>query len=360
MAGDGNGENDVKLPPKLDLRRQGILRENPVAAAVPNSAGDGRPKTETVRLVVPPEPAATAQAEAAVNPAPPAAAQPSAAADTLGARAAPMKPLQPKGMPPSAATVAGPEGTAETKPGAKHETSRIPLEFAKGRPMVPADRPKTILIKPGVPVPPRKATQPLTVTQVPTPLSDADTAAAAKRKTSRIPLEAAFTAERKDAGSGAGGPKTIKLKRPGEAATVKAAEMAQTEEGAAAPEAKAGSEGRPASGDTARLDEQVPAASEEETPTRKKTIRVKRPSDTPGVRAAGPLPISVTSAETAVAEDEPGWVWALVNVAAIAVVAVVVWMLAAQVFGPNASLTPLSYNVNGPDLAWPGKISAAR
>ena len=51
---------------------------------------------------------------------------------------------------------------------------------------------------------------------------------------------------------------------------------------------------------------------------------------------------------------------ATIVVAAMLVISLTIYMFAAQAFGPNVSLTRLSYGAPGLDLPWPGKLSAAR
>jgi hypothetical protein len=54
-------------------------------------------------------------------------------------------------------------------------------------------------------------------------------------------------------------------------------------------------------------------------------------------------------------------VFPLVAILAIFAAVAVIWMLCAQVFGPDASLTQLaSGKLRGFDLPWPGKIMGVR
>jgi hypothetical protein len=50
----------------------------------------------------------------------------------------------------------------------------------------------------------------------------------------------------------------------------------------------------------------------------------------------------------------------LLTVAAVVVVGVVIYLFSSQAFGRNISLTQLSYWPTGPDLSWPGRLSAVR
>jgi len=204
-----------------------------------------------------------------------------------------------------------------------------------------------------------------------TPASDDE-----KRKTSRISLEAALGGARQGeapAPAQGGAPKTIRLKKPTEAPTVKAV----------------GVPGEPVKAKTAEMDKvlrktanldgEADAAPAGPSPTRKKTIRVKRPTQRPAVKrgkasaaaepdaaaapdaAAQPVTAAAPEAVPAAApSDEPNIVFSLGAVAAILVTFLVIYVLACQVFGPNSSLTKLSYALPELDLAWPGKIIVMR
>jgi hypothetical protein len=219
---------------------------------------------------------------------------------------------------------------------AKKETSRIPLELATAaKPGVaegkPAEAPKTIKIKP--------ATAPSIAKIAPKPpVAAAAAATDEKRKTSRISLEAAFAEEAKPGE----GPKTIKLKRPTEAATIKVGPRPTTDtttEGAVLSK-------------TARLD--VPPAEEEEgpTPTKKRTVRIKRPGteaprEEPSMAAAQAEPAAERPAPSAAPEvdDEP--IWLLFPLLAVFVaVALLIYVLLASDLCPN--------------MGWIGKITLLR
>lgn len=186
----------------------------------------------------------------------------------------------------------------------------------------------------------------------------------AKRMTTRISLEAVLmtpeASEAKPAVPGVPGsdtgPKTIRLKRPSEAATVKVSpkpKIAKVEEAGSA-EAKA------ALNRTARLEEaaEEPAA-EGDTPSKRKTIRIKRPGEGGG-GAGAPQAVSIARGEGGgvpmVMEDEPHVTFPLLGIAACLVVIVTIYMFAAQALGPDLSLTQLSYGVRETSLSWPGKI----
>jgi len=187
------------------------------------------------------------------------------------------------------------------------------------------------------------------------PVASPQNASAEKRKTSRISLESALVPETK---SGEESPKTIKLKRPSEASTVKLAPPPAGSDGAAAQDAKS---------KTAKLDD-LPPAEEEISPTRRKTIKVKRPSGAPGAGVAalagegGEAPAAAFHAAAAPAPDtdEPHWSFALTAVAALLLAIVTIWMFCAQAIGPDICLTKLSYGAKTTDLPWPGKIGSSR
>jgi len=180
---------------------------------------------------------------------------------------------------------------------------------------------------------------------------------AAKRKTSRIPLEEALTADKEpdEAAEPAdpARPKTIKIKRPGsETATVKAKKPAPADKTATEADNSELSK-------TSRLD--IPPDATDATPTQKKTIRVKRPDGGAAAKpAATPHPAKgVVPPEPMgpIRSDEPGTVWAILALAASLVMCVLIYVLAAQAVGPNISLTGLSSWTDGPNLSWPGKIA---
>jgi hypothetical protein len=188
---------------------------------------------------------------------------------------------------------------------AKRETSRIPLDAAK--PPAGGLEPKTIRIKPAAVPGAIKIGGP-----------EGAEAGASKRSTSRISLESVLGAEAAKAGAAeGGGPKTIRLKRPGE--------------GAKAGEEEAGA-----------------------APTIKRTVRVKR--------TEAPRPtVARVAAEEAIEEfaapaDVVNPVFPVFAILSILVVGVLIYVLMAQAFGPDSSLTQLSYGWRDLDLSWPGKI----
>ncbi len=402
MADESDKQDAPKLPPKLNLRKQGILKQEPAADApppaqpepppepaapaiptlAPKSPAEGSAKQNTARLVVKPaapKPAGTPDEKPAEAPAeatePAPAAAPAKAAEATAEAASPaikLKPLKPKPAPAAKApepaeanAEAAPAGEEPETPGktdTKRKTSRIPLDSARAPEAEEKEeeakastlKPKTIKIKPSTPLPKVRSTQPLSIT---VPIADEDSAKiqadAEKRKTSRIPLEEALTADMESevpaVAADPARPMTIKIKRPGsEAATVKARKPAP-------PAADDGEMGK-----TARLDN-LPIDEADTTPTQKKTIRVKRPDAASGAApaAAAPRPGLGLMPPEPIEEprsDEPGAVWAILALAATVVLCVVIYMFAAQAFGPNVSGTALSSWTGGPNLSWPGKI----
>lgn len=242
---------------------------------------------------------------------------------------------------------------------AKRQTSRIPLETAKTgdltRPPVKPDEsgaeaPKTIRIKPAT------ASQTKTASSPGAAKAETSNLEAAKRKTSRISLESAIQSPSEEAG-----PKTIKLKRPSEAPTIKVAKAPAAE--SAAPQKDESDVDEAVKGKTARLD--IPDEDNEPdvSPTRKKTIRVKRPSaaetgpkDVTPAKGSPAERAALAAANQNVGEKEPHGTFSFIAVAAIFVCIVCIYLFCSQALGPNASLTQLSYGAPGTDLPWPGKI----
>ena len=199
---------------------------------------------------------------------------------------------------------------------------------------------------------------------------------AAKSKTSRISLEAAYGANDEVPDSGA--PKTIRLKRPTELAKGAtgplAVPVATARKTSLIPPLAAAQQSATARLPTQALTEvSVPSADEENSPTRRKTIKIKRPSAAAGIKInAGGSAEGGEAAATADGDEEmqmialpggrlpgaatgPGTAhWAFVAAAVAALVATlgVVWILAAQTFGPNAAVTGYTAR-SGADIAPP-------
>lgn len=312
MAEEQNGS---PLPPKLNLRtKAGADGADPSAGLPPES----KAKSETLRIHIPDLDAMAAQVPGiSIKPAVPAA----------------------EGSPSAG------------EPGLKRETTRIPLETARAETVPPAQEPggpKTIRIKPAAPS--------ATIRLTPPP----GTLQAEKRKTSRISLEAARPPRegvQPEAPGPAEAPKTVVLKRPDEAATVKAPRPL------ARPMAR--DEAKTAMTKTARLDETSQVDADETQASRRKTIKVRRPSQPAAISLAAATQGETRDAEQprfqepifeAVQEDQPHVSFSVLAIMALLVTMVTVYMFMAQTFGPNVSLTNLSYGAPGLDLAWPGKM----
>ena len=256
---------EPEIPPKLDLSKNGISKEP--AKADPKSEtihikmpSDLESETEKPKLVIKPD----SPTKTAIRVKPPSEQQP--AADPTGK---------------------------------KKETSRIPLDEAAAIPGQGIGKrtqaPKTIRIKPIT----KKTQVAPPIAKAPAPKSET-ASLDEKRKTSRISLDSVFRPDTEAAPKAAPAPaatpaaatspeaaperpKTIRLKRPSEAATIK---LAQRPKPATAPKPHTGpSEAKTVLSKTSRIDEE--AAAEEEggiSPTRRKTIRVKRPTEQAGVR----------------------------------------------------------------------------
>ena len=422
MADDSGQKNGSDLPPKIDLRKQGILKngqskppaddaaqkqpsqEKPAAPAsqAPASSDSGTTQS-TVRIKIPdmpteettppgkppaPRPASAESGEASA-PKPTAQQRPSIRISSAGATgkdqpetirigqspaegqdkpADKSKPLKPRTV-----SVPKPEAPSEESE-AKSKTSRVPLEKATALPQSEAPgTPKTIRIKPkqapgkqpsmaelnklGSDAADRTSEAP---TQASKPKTDS------KRETSRISLESALAADQPEqapaeekaqpAPKSGPAPKTIRLKRPGDGGTVKVQQQ---------PEAKGEKEdAKAAMGKTARLDE-LPEEEEGATPTRRKTIRVKRPTARATVQGGGgesgaPRPAAIARPQpidTAATTDRVHWIFPTFTVLSMLVLLTVIYMFSAQTFGPLVCGTRTSYGLNELNLAWPGKIS---
>ena len=150
-------------------------------------------------------------------------------------------------------------------------------------------------------------------------------------------------------------PRTIRLKRPGES-TAKAAPTLDTIKAAPA---------KAALSQTSRIDDQAIEEAEGPTATRRKTIKVKRPSERPGIRVAdaeGPAPAAAATVNVAgtVEEKTEGvgvfdWIAVAAALVTILTTLMVIVMLASQAWGPNPCLTELSGWKTGPNFSWTGK-----
>jgi len=392
MAENGTNDKGPELPPKLDLRKTGVLKGHIYSAPGEESPpkGDDAPAepkpvekpsepkpTETPaepKPVAPPptqpepsEPKPAAPRPVEPKPVKPPPSQPQAAGPK-SAQARPAAPVGPK--PPREEASASAEKTPamptlKAKPivKSKKDTARIPLDLAKPGPT------KTIKIKPATA--PAAVKPPAAAAEGASKAADEKTEEgdSAKSKTSRIPLESALAsdAEKKQQ---AQAPKTIRLKRPASAGAVK------TKPDQAAPkEAEAGAasqEKGSALSKTSRLDHAAVDSGEAATATRKKTIRVKRPTQRQGAKslavsrpqgaeepAAAAAPQPAAAAAPAKTGKPVGWFSVTCGIAATLVSCVIIYLFLVQAFGPNASLTELSYGAPGMDLVWPGEIPPA-
>lgn len=319
-----------KIPPKLNLS----------SSSLPSEPAKPDPKSETIHIKMP--------------------------SDLESSPEAPKLVIKPGGVakPAVRLTPSDADEVAESGSSKKKETSRIPLEDAVTSPGEgvgkPTQAPKTIRIKPIT-----KKAQVVT-DAVPSPKSQT-APLDDKRKTSRISLDSVFKADAAEESTESQDteserPKTIRLKRPSEAATIK---IAQRPKPAVAPVAPP-SEAKTVLSKTSRIDDEGGLGEEDDggiSPTRRKTIRVKRPTEQPGVRSLSIKRSEDEVAEEArqfmapiVVEDQPNAVFPILAIAAILVVCVTVYMFMSQTFGYNACLTQTSYWTDGPNLGWPGKM----
>lgn len=230
----------------------------------------------------------------------------------------------------------------------KKDTSKIPLEAVLGQSDVKAARPMET---------PTIRLQRPQVSGV-EGISGIDEQ---KKKTSRISLEAALAPDQVKGAvppsptiSETLVPKTIRLRRPSEMPTVKAA-------GLASPLAETSR-----IPDLASLHQTVPLkepavtpkVEEEESATRKRTIKLKRPTVGPTVTPPGELAKAQAGVAAIVVkkEDMPGPVLLVTTVVMTILILVTIYMFLSQTIGPNICLTETSYYKEGPNLAWPGKI----
>jgi hypothetical protein len=209
MADDTEQKSSVPLPPKLDLRRSGVLKDSPAPAA-PAAVSSAAMSSTTLHIKMQDElPTVRVAAAPADAPSVVIKSQP---APTIEIRKPVAQPSVAPAMSVKPLVIApGSAPAAERKPASKSETSRIPLELATpaAAPAASAVNVKTIRVKPaggtaslGIQM---AAAQPALTSK---PIDD-------KRKTSRISLESALAME--DKGADKGAPKTIWLKKLGDA-----------------------------------------------------------------------------------------------------------------------------------------------
>ena len=193
---------------------------------------------------------------------------------------------------------------------------------------------------------------------------------AAKRKTSRISLEAALSGS---GGEDASRPKTIRLKRPGEAATVKVKRPAAA---VARPPAVAATTPilPPATSSakkTAEIQASADTADASVPMTRRKTIRVKRPTARSGAVGGAAVGDGAGTGDPAGAPPPMGGpmggpmgapmpmlgekmnpVFPVFVVLTLLVSITLIWMYVAQACGQNDSLTELASFGKSVNISW--------
>ena len=278
---------------------------------------------------------------------------------------APAAPAAPAVPPAPAPSAPAPQGiTIPREEAAKKMTARISLASATGQipsVAVPAstDDVKTIKLKaPTVAIP-----------AMPEQDSAAIAAQAAKSKTSRISLESAFSAQPELPSAGGAAPKTIRLKRPTEMGGAPAKPPLKPPTTHIEIPLTPHQTGQVPAAAVAAPPPEAAAESPDNSPTRKKTIKVKRPG-----AGSGPK-ISLNKGEGGDAAsgadddnlqqltgfdnlapiagpDKVNPIFIVAAVIAILVAIDLVWVLAAQLFGPNAAVADYT-KAQGPDVPNP-------
>jgi hypothetical protein len=365
MAENTPTEGTSALPPKLDLRKSGILKSAPpMAAAAPAPAPVAAPAAAPAAAATPPAPKIMPMG--APRPAP--IGSPGAAPAAPGAGPSLMRPrpptpggLKPLGgsspsqrptigvkpaapaaaapaAVPAAAPVAAPAAAPTVRPlVSKKETARIPLAAAKPRVEAPAESAADGETAADAPLSAIKITKPVDTVRVPIIPKPSDVVSAEKRKTSRISLEAVLSDSPSDADGE--GLKTIRLKKPGEAtaATVTAKPAVGGEDSSA----------------TQRKTVVVKRSAE---PAGARKLTFARPAGAEGAADAAAAAGAAAQPDFAGAAPAPHVTFGVLAIVASLVMVVVIYMLCAQVLGPNSSMTRYSYAPGGPNLGWPGKM----
>lgn len=290
----------------------------------------------------------------------------------------PVNPEQQAGLPPRQTLSSAPTIQLR-KPGSIGIQLRRPGDPAPAAPVAPAA--PAAPVAPAAPAAPaaapeapaaKSATTRIQLPEAAAPAAPAADVQAAKSKTSRISLDSAL-----GAAPDAGAPKTIRLKRPGEMSAPAAPIPVATPISAAV----AGQTSRLPTSKlaTAKLNDVAAAAAvepaAEEAPlTRRKTIKVRRPGapsvaphvsvnaatdaapaadgaatddSKPWVAPQGSVPVAPVS-------DSAHWTFVAAAILSILVTLATIAVLAAQAWGPNASLTEFSSWPAGPDISLPG------
>ncbi len=239
--------------------------------------------------------------------------------------------------------------------GSKRATSKISLPLSPAaQPTADATTPQPIQISKPTPSP--AAIKPADAKGsakigTPAPATPLHPAPDPKRQTSRISLNSVLGSESDS------GPKTIKLKRP---STITAQGVPPTSSDAQRK--------------TAPSDQATASGSDADTPdTQKKTIKVKRPSGRPSLRksaasdgddsdgsATGGRDASTLftpPSKMDIPAESAHWFFIVTGCAATIITGVLIYVLCAQAFGPNLSLTKLSYGAPNMELPWPNRIT---
>ncbi len=391
MANDSNNENG--LPPKLDLRKKVITpltarpefpasvrntdaagrlaspsMPSPMGSGTTASTGDASNNTMRITLPDAPEPSANPTMPALIKP--PADSPVGASPETVSVEVEPAADSTPSasGPRPLMRPVMAPKTIKLKKPvplGIKRDTPDPAAPFGSKRATskisLPSDQDGAMTSTP-------VSLQPIRIAQT-TPIQAVTTQAAAdasgneniapvlappppqpapdpKRQTSRISLDSALGSE------GETGPKTIKLKRPVNS-TAKIQGFDSSEVGESRSK-------------TAAIDLTTESSGDDTPDTQKKTIKVKRPSARPSLRTSesggagggSSATMFAPPAKSLAPADSAHWTFILAGCAATIITGVLIYVLCAQAFGPNLSLTPLSYS--SPDstteLPWPERI----
>jgi len=293
-----------------------------------------KPKPKTAQTLTPKKSAQTEKKAPAKKPAP-----------TLSSQKGPSNiKLKPKAAAGIKRTAVAPAAPADSK----RSTSKIPLEAAAPA-ATAATNTRTIQINPAASPnkPGGKTAGPAGSPVSPDP----------KRQTSRISLESVLGTSEDTATPGA--PKTIRLKRPAKSPAISINDAA--------------GDNKKELGKTAKIE----MPDESEVPaTQKKTIKVKRPSQRrtakklsinrggaaadagAGAPQTSGIPIAPLSDLAPVQQaDTTHWFFVVSAAAAMIVTFLIIYVYSAQAFGPNLSLTELSYGAPGVDLYLPGKIT---
>lgn len=392
MADKETDEGGVTLPPKLDLRKSGLIKSQESTCS---ENSDSKKKEEiSARPASPDAPATKAPSSKPPAPVPsdptssgpksttapigipkPGAGtkpvfRPSSAGVKLKRPGSSKSPAGLKSVKPKIVTEESPSEAKQASsakveaskiklPGANPEApetvglkavasvasqkdaTKIPLEAAKAKPVGTTDsmEPPSSLLR----------SSPDEKSQIPASTKTKIASIEGNRKPSRIPLEAALGegVGRDDAPEAT--PKTIRIKRPGgsgpavKTATAKPVAARQPGTTAGAAQADPVDEGGAAKG-----------------LTRKKTVVVKR-SPAGGAKnltvsraQSEAMPAASVVKPTLVQANEPGALTGIMAFVAVLIASALIYMLTAQVIGPDKS--QISYATGAPSLPFPGKI----